>query len=143
MDIHELLLNGLWRDQSMLALPAWYRPRAPKKLPSEGDYVRSRITYAELFGAEPTWEEFFERLRGIGLHSIMAALSYINSVLYVKGALQAQTEIVNGTFDSEWYSFSDASTPHAPVLPPHTAGHGRHRLLHPIASRAQTGAPPG
>jgi hypothetical protein len=92
-------LTGPWREHGLLMVPAAFR--APASRPAELSYLRTRITYAELFGAEPTWDQFFERLRAIGLHSVMASLSYLNSVLHVKGTLNAQDDLVNGTFDED------------------------------------------
>ena len=92
-------LTGPWREHGLLLVPAAYR--APASRPAELSYLRTRITYAELFGTEPTWNQFFERLGAIGLHSVMASLSYLNSVLHVKGTLNAQTDLVNGTFDRD------------------------------------------
>ena len=83
MNIDELL-KGPWRDHGLIAVPASYWPPAAKKTePTEAEYIRSYITYSELFGTTPTWDEFFKRLAGIGLQSVMASLSFINSVMYV------------------------------------------------------------
>jgi hypothetical protein len=45
---------------------------------TEADFTRSYVTYSELFGLQPTWENFFDLLRDIGLQSVMASLSYVN-----------------------------------------------------------------
>lgn len=99
-------LRGPWRDYGLIAVPAWYRPPRPptKKTPAEMGYLRVYITYSELFGTEPSWDDFFSRLRGIGLRPVMAALSYLNTLLKVKGTLQAQDETVGGTFDADLMS---------------------------------------
>ena len=66
--------------------------------PLEAQYYREYVTYSEVFRKKPTPADFEEKLRGTGLHSIMAGLSFINSVLYMKGTLRAQLELVNDTF---------------------------------------------
>ena len=80
MDIHDSLLQGL-------APSAAYG--GERRALTEADFARSYVTYSELFGSTPTWEMFFERLRSTGLQSVMASLSFINSVLYLKGGIQA------------------------------------------------------
>lgn len=93
MDIHDALLDEL--------APAGARAHGEQRPLTEADFARSYVTHSELFGSNPTWELFFDRLRDIGLQSVMASLSFINSVLYVKGGIQAQREIVSNTFDSD------------------------------------------
>ncbi|CAN5746328.1 hypothetical protein BH24ACI4_BH24ACI4_30230 [soil metagenome] len=93
MDIHDALRDGL--------APVGARAPGDQRPLTEADFARSYVTHSELFGPSPTWELFFDRLRDIGLQSVMASLSFINSVLYVKGGIQAQREIVSNTFDSD------------------------------------------
>lgn len=99
MDALDALSHGPWREHGLMLVPARYRRVAQR--PPELNYLRTRITYTELFGTRPTWDLFFERLADIGLHTLMATLSYINSVLRLKGTLAAQDEIVSGTFDAD------------------------------------------
>jgi hypothetical protein len=50
------------------------------------------------------WDSFFERLQDLGLQSTMAALSFLNSWMYLKGGIQAQAEIIGSTFDLDLQS---------------------------------------
>lgn len=97
MNIQDALLRGL--------LPAG-RPdaRVPRRPVTEADFARSYVGYSDLFGVQPTWRIFFERLQDLGLQPTMAALSFINSLLYLKGGIQAQAEIVGSTFDPDLQS---------------------------------------
>lgn len=99
MDAFDALIQGPGRERGLLLIPAGYR--TVTRRPAELSYLKTRITYSELFGVVPTWDQFFERLRTIGLHHVMASLSYLNSVLHVKGTLNAQDDTVNGTFDGD------------------------------------------
>lgn len=71
---------------------------------TEADFARSYVGYSDLFGIKPTWDVFFERLRSVGLQPTMAALSFINSVLYLNGSIQAQIAIIGSTFDQDLQS---------------------------------------
>jgi hypothetical protein len=92
MNIQDALLRGL--------VPAG-RPDAgvPARPLTEADFARSYVGYSDLFGVQPTWATFFERLQDLGLQPTMAALSFLNSWLYLKGGIQAQAEIIGSTFD--------------------------------------------
>ena len=83
MNIQDALLRGL--------VPAG-RPDAgvPARPLTEADFARSYVGYSDLFGVQPTWATFFERLQDLGLQPTMAALSFLNSWLYLKGGIQAQ-----------------------------------------------------
>src|SRR4051794_15277263 len=104
MDDFERTLRGPWRDHGRIALPARHRlggDRSRKPTYPELSYLRPRISYSELFARKPTWDDLFNRLRGLGLRSVMASLSFLNSVLHVKGVLNAQDDTVSGTFDAD------------------------------------------
>jgi hypothetical protein len=102
MDEFERTFRGPWRDHGLILVPASYRPRpsAPERHP-ELNFLRTRLTHSELFGAEPTWDAFFDRLKDIGLRPIMAALSDLNAVLHVRGIANVQDQWVGGTFDAD------------------------------------------
>lgn len=87
MNIQDALLRGL--------VPAG-RPNAgvPPRPLTEADFARSYVGYSDLFGVQPTWDTFFERLQDLGLQPTMAALSFLNSWLYLKGGIQAQAEMI-------------------------------------------------
>ena len=97
MNIQDALLRGL--------VPAG-RPDAgvPARPLTEADFARSYVGYSDLFGVQPTWATFFERLQDLGLQPTMAALSFLNSWLYLKGGIQAQAEIIGSTFDLDLQS---------------------------------------
>lgn len=90
MSVEDALRRGL-----AAGMPGSARPL------TEADFARSYVTYSELFGIQPTWENFFDRLSDLGLQSLMVSLSYVNSVLYLKGGIQAQSDLVDNTFDTE------------------------------------------
>ena len=96
MNIQEALLRGL--------VPAGRPDAGVPRLLTEADFARSYVGYSDLFGVQPTWDTFFERLQDLGLQPTMAALSFINSWLYLKGGIQAQAEIVGTTFDHDLQS---------------------------------------
>lgn len=91
MDIKEALRRGL----------SFGSPADPTPPITHADFARSYVTYKDVFGVEPTWDMFTERLRNTGLKSLMVSLSHINSVMYVKGVVVAQRDLVDGTFDAE------------------------------------------
>jgi hypothetical protein len=94
MDIRDTLLQGLGPRAA---------PDGGERRPlTEADFARSYVTYSELFGSNPTREMFFDRLRGTGLQSVMASLSFINSVLYISsryGYALRQIHLRNHWFD--------------------------------------------
>src|SRR5689334_17347732 len=90
----DYVLKGPWRDVAGIARPAWFHEvRQPERSP-ELDYLRTHITHEELFGKKTSWDDFFARLSTIGLRSIMQALSFLNSVMYERGVLAVQTDLV-------------------------------------------------
>ena len=95
-DIREALLRGL--------NPAPVPQANQRTAITEADFARSYVGYSDLFGVRPTWASFFDRLRDIALQPTMAALSFINSVLYLKGGIQAQVELIASTFDHDLQS---------------------------------------
>lgn len=97
MNIQDALLRGL--------VPAG-RPDAgvPARPLTEADFARSYVGYFDLFGVQPPWDSFFERLQDLGLQPTMAALSFLNSWMYLKGGIQAQAEIIGSTFDLDLQS---------------------------------------
>ena len=100
MDALDALIQGPWQERGLLLVPAAFRNPEARR-PAELSFLRTRITYSELFGVPPTWDQFFEKIRGLGLRHVMASLSYLNSVLHVKGTLNAQDDLVNSTFDND------------------------------------------
>ena len=70
-------------------MPPSHRPEGRIHLPSEVDYVRTLVGYADLFGKQPTWRDFFNRLGAVSLEPLMHTLSYLNSVLHVRGVLNS------------------------------------------------------
>ncbi len=51
----------------------------------EMENIKAYVKYSEIFGREPTIEEFEARLQGIGLRSLMATLSRLMTILHVDG----------------------------------------------------------
>src|SRR5713101_3556890 len=51
----------------------------------EMDNIKAYVKFSEVFGREPTFDEFVERLRGIGLRSLITSLSRLMTVLHVDG----------------------------------------------------------
>jgi hypothetical protein len=86
MNIQDALLRGL--------VPAGRLDAGVPRPVTEADFTRSYIGYSDLFGGQPTWDTFFERLQDLGLQPTMAALSFLNSWLYLKGGIQAQAEMI-------------------------------------------------
>src|SRR5262249_28669334 len=75
--------------------------RMEARRPAELSYLKTRISYSELFGKKPTWDEFFDRLKAMGLRHVLASLSFLNSVLHARGWYKAQNETVSQTFDAD------------------------------------------
>ena len=100
-DAFQSALRGPWRENGPLLIPARLEPPPQPRQDAELDYIKTPITYREMFGVQPTRANFFDQLGAIGLQSLMASLSHMNSLLHVRGTLNAQDDLVAGTFDAD------------------------------------------
>jgi hypothetical protein len=69
-----------WTRKGALLIPV----TAPQRH-GEAENIRSYVTYSELTGSTPTVEEFIEKVRSIGLKSLMASLSNLIQILHNDG----------------------------------------------------------
>ena len=85
-------LGGPWVRQGHLFVP----PTVPQRH-GEMDNIKPYVKYSELFGRRPTQDEFIDRLRRIGLRSLMVSLSSLMQIVYNDGVgtprLQARLAI--------------------------------------------------
>lgn len=73
-------LLGPWTGKGSLLIPV--TGRQPH---GESENIRSYVTYSELTGTTPTIEEYIEKVRSIGLKSVMASLSNLIQILHNDG----------------------------------------------------------
>ena len=78
-DLRRLLL-GQWTRRGSLFVP----PTRPTRH-GEMENIKAYVKFSEIFGREPTVEEFVARLRDIGLRSLMESLSRLMTILHADG----------------------------------------------------------
>lgn len=79
VDLKRQLL-GPWTRKGILLIPV----TSPQRH-GEFENIRSYVTYSELTGSTPTTEQFIEKVRSIGLKSLMASLSNLVQILHNDG----------------------------------------------------------
>jgi len=78
-DLRRRLL-GQWTRRGLLFVP----PTRPTRH-GEMENIKAYVKFSEIFGREPTVEEFVARLRDIGLRSLMESLSRLMTILHADG----------------------------------------------------------
>ena len=78
-DLRRRLL-GQWTHRGLLFVP----PTRPTRH-GEMENIKAYVKFSEIFGREPTVEEFVARLRDIGLRSLMESLSRLMTILHADG----------------------------------------------------------
>src|SRR5437867_13410346 len=79
------------RDLRRRLLGQWTRPGSlfvpPTRAARHGEMenIKAYVKFSEIFGREPTVDEFVARLRDIGLRSVVESLSRLMTILHADG----------------------------------------------------------
>ncbi len=82
-------LMGPWVRRGTLFVP----PTVPQRH-GEMENIKAYVKYSDLFTSEPTLQQFIEKLRDVGLRSVMLSLSRLMTVLHHDGVSNSQLQAI-------------------------------------------------